>query len=81
MPQHYLGIDIGTTAIKALVVDEFGSVAGVGESPLEISVPMPGWAEQDPSDWWQGHGQSGPRRVHSSKRTGGHVYRVVRPDA
>ena len=54
MPQHYLGIDIGTTAIKAMVVDEFGSVAGVGESPLEISVPMPGWAEQDPSDWWQG---------------------------
>ena len=54
MPQHYLGIDIGTTAIKAMVVDEFGSVAGGGESPLEISVPMPGWAEQDPSDWWQG---------------------------
>ena len=54
MPQHYLGIDIGTTAVKALVVDEFGSVAGKAESPLEVSVPMPGWAEQDPSDWWQG---------------------------
>ena len=54
MPQHYLGIDIGTTAIKAMVVDEFGAVVGGGESPLEISVPMPGWAEQDPSDWWQG---------------------------
>ena len=54
MLQHYLGIDIGTTAVKALVVDEFGSVAGKAESPLEVSVPMPGWAEQDPSDWWQG---------------------------
>ena len=54
MPQHYLGIDIGTTAIKAMVVDELGSVVGAGESPLGISVPMPGWAEQDPSDWWQG---------------------------
>ena len=54
MPLHYLGIDVGTTAIKALVVDEHGSVVGEAESPLEVSVPMPGWAEQDPSDWWQG---------------------------
>ncbi len=54
MPHHYLGIDIGTTAIKALVVDEVGAVAGEAESPLEVSVPMPGWAEQHPSDWWQG---------------------------
>ncbi len=54
MPQHYLGIDVGTTAVKALVVDDLGSVVGEAESPLEVSVPMPGWAEQDPSDWWQG---------------------------
>jgi len=54
MPHHYLGIDIGTTAVKALVVNEDGSVVGEAESPLEVSVPRPGWAEQDPSDWWQG---------------------------
>ncbi|MCE2458003.1 MAG: xylulokinase [Dehalococcoidia bacterium] len=54
MPHHYLGIDIGTTAVKALVVDEHGTVVGEAESPLEVSVPRPGWAEQDPSDWWQG---------------------------
>ena len=54
MPQHYLGIDVGTTAVKALVVDELGAVVGEAESPLEVSVPRPGWAEQDPSDWWQG---------------------------
>ena len=54
MPQHYLGIDIGTTAIKAMVVDELGSVVGESESPLEVSVPRPGWAEQEPSDWWKG---------------------------
>ena len=54
MPQHYLGIDVGTTAVKALVVDERGSVVGEAESPLEVSVPRPGWAEQNPSDWWQG---------------------------
>ena len=54
MPQHYLGIDIGTTAVKALVVNELGAVVGEAESPLEVSAPMPGWAEQDPPDWWQG---------------------------
>ena len=53
MPQHYLGIDVGTTAVKALVVDESGAVVGEAESPLEVSVPRPGWAEQDPADWWQ----------------------------
>ena len=54
MPQHYLGIDVGTTAVKALVVDELGSVVGEAESSLDVSVPQPGWAEQNPSDWWQG---------------------------
>ena len=54
MPQHYLGIDVGTTAVKSLVVDELGTVVGEAESPLEVSVPMPGWAEQNPPDWWQG---------------------------
>ena len=54
MRQHYLGIDVGTTAVKALVVDESGSVVGDAESALEVCVPQPGWSEQDPSDWWRG---------------------------
>lgn len=54
MPQHYLGIDIGTTAVKALVVDDSGAVVGDADSPQELSVPQPGWSEQNPSDWWQG---------------------------
>ena len=54
MPQHYLGIDVGTTAVKALVVDETGSVVGDAEAPQALSVPQPGWSEQNPSDWWQG---------------------------
>ena len=54
MSLHYLGIDVGTTAVKALVVDESGAVVGDAESPLEVSVPKPGWAEQDPAGWWQG---------------------------
>ena len=54
MAQHFLGIDVGTTAVKALVVDEHGSVVGDAEGPQELSVPKPGWSEQNPSDWWDG---------------------------
>ena len=54
MPENYLGIDVGTTAVKALVVGEDGRVAGEAESPLEVSVPSPGWSEQNPGDWWKG---------------------------
>ena len=54
MTKHYLGIDVGTTAVKALVVDESGGVVGEAESPLNVSAPRPGWAEQDPHEWWEG---------------------------
>ena len=54
MTKHYLGIDVGTTAVKALVVDEAGAVVGEAESPLGLSAPRPGWAEQDPHEWWEG---------------------------
>ncbi|MYA60384.1 MAG: xylulokinase [Chloroflexi bacterium] len=54
MSQHYLGIDVGTTAVKALVVDDSGLVIGDAEAPQELSIPQPGWSEQNPSDWWRG---------------------------
>ncbi len=54
MPKYYLGIDVGTTAVKALVVDDAGAVVGDAESPLDLSVPRPGWSEQHPSEWWAG---------------------------
>ncbi|MEO1062942.1 MAG: FGGY family carbohydrate kinase [Actinomycetota bacterium] len=48
-----LAVDVGTTAVKAArLVD--GVVVQVEEVPLELSTPRPGWAEQDPDDWWDG---------------------------
>ncbi|WP_068112753.1 xylulokinase [Tropicimonas marinistellae] len=47
----YLGLDIGTSGVKAMLVDEsFASVA-VAQAPLTVSRPHPGWSEQDPLDW------------------------------
>ena len=48
----YLGIDIGTSGIKAIIVDENGRVVSEARSPLSVSHPHPLWSEQDPSDWW-----------------------------
>ncbi len=48
----YLGIDIGTSAVKAVVVDDTGSVVDQMSSALEVSRPQPLWSEQNPADWW-----------------------------
>jgi xylulokinase len=47
-----LGIDVGTSATKAVVVDPAGRVVAQAERPAELSSPQPGWAEEDPELWW-----------------------------
>ncbi len=48
-----LGVDVSTTATKALLVDQAGAVVGVAASAYELSTPRPLWAEQDPEAWWR----------------------------
>ena len=48
----FLGIDIGTSSVKAVLVDDKGAVADQASAPLTVSRPRPGWSEQDPADWW-----------------------------
>ena len=47
----YLGLDLGTSGLKALLVREDGSVAGEATAPLTVERPRPGWSEQDPASW------------------------------
>ena len=47
-----LGIDVSTTATKALLIDEQGAVMAVGKTPHSLSTPHPLWSEQDPEAWW-----------------------------
>ena len=49
-----LGLDISTTATKAILVDGDGVVRGIGQSAYGLSTPRPLWSEQDPGDWWTG---------------------------
>jgi xylulokinase len=49
----YLGIDIGTSSVKSLLLDEQGVVVAQTSHPLEVSRPQPGFSEQDPQQWWE----------------------------
>ncbi|HEY3164392.1 MAG TPA: xylulokinase [Candidatus Limnocylindrales bacterium] len=50
--RHVVGIDVSTTATKAVLVDASGAVVGVGTSEYGYDVPHPLWSEQDPELWW-----------------------------
>jgi xylulokinase len=47
----YLGIDLGTSGVKATLIDDDQAVIGSDVAALEVSRPQPGWSEQNPSDW------------------------------
>lgn len=54
MPDLLLGIDIGTTNIKAVLTTPDGLVMAQAHTGYPIYRPRPNWVEQDPEDWWQG---------------------------
>ena len=50
-PKIFLGLDIGTSGTKALLLSDSGAVFAA-ESPHEMLTPRPGWTEQNPEEWW-----------------------------
>jgi xylulokinase len=48
-----VGLDVGTTGVKALALSPEGHVLARAEESYDLSTPHPGWAEQDPEDWWR----------------------------
>ncbi|HOL22181.1 MAG TPA: xylulokinase [bacterium] len=51
--EYLAGIDVGTTGVKILIIDEKGDVKGSITVEYPLFTPKPGWAEQNPSDWWE----------------------------
>ncbi|HEI7948447.1 TPA: xylulokinase [Proteus mirabilis] len=49
----YLGLDLGTSSVKAIIMNEQGDVVASHSIPLTLSRPHPQWSEQDPQAWWQ----------------------------
>ncbi|CAA9522924.1 MAG: Xylulose kinase [uncultured Thermomicrobiales bacterium] len=54
----FLGLDLGTSSVKALLVRENGTVAGRGAAEYPTAAPRPGYAEQDPEEWWRACGDA-----------------------
>src|SRR5579859_4814911 len=52
MPRYFIGLDVSTTASKAIAVDEQGQVRTSASYPHVLSTPLPLWSEQNPLDWW-----------------------------
>ncbi len=91
----YLGLDIGTSSVKAALFDADQRLIGQASHPLEVSRPLPGWSEQEPEAWWRGtlatvdalaaaHGLGGLRGIGLSGQMHGAVCldaddRVLRP--
>jgi xylulokinase len=52
----FLGIDLGTSSLKALVLDVDGAIVGTASATYPMTTPQPGWAESNPEDWWEAAG-------------------------
>ena len=51
---YMIGIDVGTSGVKTLVVSETGEIVAQATAEYPLYHPKVGWAEQDPEDWWEG---------------------------
>lgn len=49
---YYIGVDLGTSAVKLLLMEADGSIKNIVSKEYPLSFPNPGWSEQSPEDWW-----------------------------
>ena len=71
----YLGLDLGTSGLRGLLIDPDGQVLGDTEAPYPVRHLHPGWSEQDPQDWitaWVSTSSTEPQ--------GGFSARIMRPN-
>ncbi len=51
--KYYIGADLGTSALKLLLVDSFGKIVKTATRSYPVQYPKPAWSEQNPEDWWR----------------------------
>ena len=49
---YYIGVDLGTSAVKLLLMEGDGNIVNIVSEKYPIDFPHPGWSEQNPEDWW-----------------------------
>lgn len=86
----YLGLDLGTSSVKAMLINDAQQVIGVGHAGLTVQRPHPGWSEQAPGDWLRATEEavaalkaSHPRELAAVKGIGlsGHMHGATLVDA
>jgi len=73
MASCYLGIDVGTSGTKALLVDGRGRVKATATATHPSLIPKPGWSEQRPDDWWTSVGKATRAVLRKAKLSKGDV--------
>ena len=48
----YIGVDLGTSSVKLVLMDETGKIHGTTSREYKLYFPQPGWSEQEPADWY-----------------------------
>ena len=64
----YIGIDLGTSAVKLLLMDSEGNIRNIVSREYPLYFPHPGWSEQKPEDWYEQTIDRKSTRLNSSHR-------------
>ena len=68
MERYILGIDIGTTSVKALLISESGALAAEGKADHDLISAHPGWAEEN-AEVWRSNAVAAVRQITDAHRT------------
>ena len=62
---YYIGIDLGTSAVKLLLMEESGKICNIVSREYPLYFPHPGWSEQKPEDWFAQSMEPAEIEIHS----------------
>ena len=78
---YFIGVDLGTSAVKLLLMDEEGKIVNIVSREYPLYFPHPGWSEQKPEDWWEQSERGNPRAGKRRRQIPGSRHQLRRPDA
>ena len=78
---YFIGVDLGTSAVKLLLMDEEGKIVNIVSREYPLYFPHPGWSEQKPEDWWEQSKEGIRELVKRRRQIPGSRHQLRRPDA